>query len=472
MTETLFASPLGWFALAASLALTLYFYFEWRKADANRVSVMQENAAARAKLEQLETIRAERDAAFAAREAAQDEASLLAARIAGLESAAAANIAAASEREAALSAMKADVERTFQALATQALDANQQRFIALANETFSKHQTAAAGTVKEVVAPVQEQFAKLSDTIQALEKARLQDKSSLGEQMREIGDTLKQTQAMTGKLANALRAAPKARGRWGEETLKNVLELAGLTSRIDFVTEQSFKGEEGTMRPDVTIRLPGGRCIVVDSKVALSGYLDAMDAIDDSTREAHLRKHAAELGQHAKLLGQKDYWRTVPETADFVVMFVPGENFIAAAFERDPDMFETAMRNRVIIVGPSSLLALARSIAYGWRQEEMAKNAELIAGLGRELFTRLAKFSELISAVGGSLDKSVKDYNKLVASFDARVIVTARKFKELGADEGGEIADVGLIESAPRLPAPQAELDLPPPSQGNRKKAS
>jgi len=448
--------------LAVLAAAAIYALYGWRAAAAAKADGDAAVAAAKVKLEQVEALKAELD-----RERAEKTQAL--SDLARERATAEERARAMAEKEAALIALKNEVEKSFESLASRALGQSEQRFLTLANETFEKHRTAAAGNVKEVVAPVQEQFAKLSETIAALDKARTEDKSALTEQMRAIGETLQQTQSMTGKLANALRAAPKARGRWGEETLKNVLELSGLTSRIDYFAEETHAGEEKKLRPDVLIRLPGGRCIVIDSKVALSGYLDAMEATDDAAREAHLRKHAGELRQHASQLGQKEYWRHVPDTADFVVMFVPGENFIAAAFERDPELYERSLRDRVIIVGPSSLLALARSIAYGWRQEEVAKNAEIIAGLGRELYARLAKLSALVGDVGGALDKSVKKYNELVASFDARVMVTARKFKDLGADEGGgDIPEIAAVDAAPRLPAPQAELDLAPPPPKKR----
>ncbi|MDX2236745.1 MAG: DNA recombination protein RmuC [Hyphomonadaceae bacterium] len=448
--------------LAVLACAAIYALYGWRTAAAAKADGDAAVAAAKVKLEQVDALKAELE-----RERAEKTQAL--SDLARERATAEERARAMAEKEAALIALKSEVEKSFESLASRALGQSEQRFLTLANETFEKHRTAAAGNVKEVVAPVQEQFAKLSETIAALDKARTEDKSALTEQMRAIGETLQQTQSMTGKLANALRAAPKARGRWGEETLKNVLELSGLTSRIDFFAEETHAGEEKKLRPDVLIRLPGGRCIVIDSKVALSGYLDAMEATDDAAREAHLRKHAGELRQHASQLGQKEYWRHVPDTADFVVMFVPGENFIAAAFERDPELYERSLRDRVIIVGPSSLLALARSIAYGWRQEEVAKNAEIIAGLGRELYARLAKLSALVGDVGGALDKSVKKYNELVASFDARVMVTARKFKDLGADEGGgDIPEIAAVDAAPRLPAPQAELDLAPPPPKKR----
>jgi DNA recombination protein RmuC len=354
------------------------------------------------------------------------------------------------------------MERTFESLAARALGQSQQSFLTLAKETFEKHQQAAAGGVKEVVAPVEAQFKQLSETIAALDKSRTEDKSALGEQLRQLNEAMNQTQSATSKLALSLRAGPKTRGRWGEETLKNVLELSGLSARIDFVTEQSnADGEGGRVRPDVVINLPGGRCIVVDSKVALSGYLDAMDAADEALRETFLKQHARELRSHMRGLASKEYWRHVPATADFVIMFVPGDNFLAAAFEHDPTLYQDGFKERVVVIGPSNLFALAKTIAFGWRQEEIQKNADEIATLGRELHARLSLLSKHLAGVGDAIGKTVSQYNAFVSSFDARVMVTARKFREMGAAEGGaQIVEAAPIDAQPRLPAPQGELDF------------
>jgi DNA recombination protein RmuC len=356
---------------------------------------------------------------------------------------------AAEEREKALIAMKAEVEKSFLALAHQALGQSEQRFLSLANETFEKHQTAATGGMKEMVTPVTEQFALLSEKIAALDKSRTEDKSALFEQMRQVSETLSQTQMTTGKLVNALRAAPKARGRWGEETLRNVLELSGLSHHIDFSQQSTHDNDGAKLRPDVLINLPGGRCIVVDSKVALSGYLDAIEATDEIARDAFLKKHAGEMRTHMKQLASKEYAKSVPSTADFVVMFVPGDNFLSAAFEHDPALFQDACEQRVIIVGPSSLLALAKSISYGWRQEEVAKNAEQIAKLGADIYARLDTMVGKMSALGGLLDRSMKGYNELVATTETRVLPAARRFREFSVGDA-DIAPVEQIDTAPR----------------------
>lgn len=463
MTE----SPLVLVFLFIALVAAAYFFWEARTAGEARAKAEQDLAGAKAKLEQVDEFRGERDAAVSARDAAVAEAAKVRADLAAERSGAEARNAAAIEREQALMAMKADVEKSFLALAQQALSANEQRFLNLANETFEKHKTAATGGMKEMVAPVQEQFARLTEIVGALDKARTEDKSALFEQMRQVTDTLQQTQKETGKLANALRAAPKARGRWGEETLRNVLELSGLSHHIDFTQQSSHDSEGGKLRPDVLINLPGGRCIVVDSKVALSGYMDSVEATDDQTREILLKKHAAEIRTHMKQLASKEYAKHVPSTADFVVMFVPGENFIAAAFEHDPALFQDAVAERVIIVGPSSLLALAKSISYGWRQEEVAKNAEQIAEIGGQLYARLSTMSQRLDALGNSLEKSVKSYNELVSTVESRVFPSARRFRDLGAGEADE--EIRLIEPkdvSVRLPAPPVEDDGPKKKRG------
>jgi DNA recombination protein RmuC len=399
----------------------------------------------------VEPIRAERDRAVAELAKLRQENTQFAADLAA--------------SKAAASGRAESEEARFLALAAQALDASQQRFMALANETFEKHKQAAQGGVKEVLAPAQETLAKLAGSVDALEKARLQDKSAMGEQVRQIVDAVGATNKTTTQLLSALKASPKMRGRWGEQTLRNVLELSGLAPNVDFTEQVSTTDGEGArLRPDVVINLPGGRCIVVDSKVALSGYMEAMEATDDVARDVSLKKHAAELKAHVRNLASKDYWKHVPATADFVVLFVPGENFLAAAAERDPNLFDEAFASKVIITTPSTMVALAKSVAYGWRQEQSAKNAQEIAELGRELYRRMAIMADKMGKVGDAIDRSVKSYNELVGSVEARVMPQARKFKELGAGDAGiDIAAANQIEASPRQLAPPEQLELTPP---------
>jgi DNA recombination protein RmuC len=396
----------------------------------------------------VEPIRAERDRAVAELKTLRAENIQLAADVAAAKAA----TGARSESE----------EARFTALVTKVLDATQQKYTSIAQ-----------GSVKEVLAPTQEQLTKLAATVDALDKSRLQDKSAMGEQVRQIVDAVGSTNKTTQNLLTALRASPKMRGRWGEQTLRNVLELSGLSAHVDFEEQLSTTDGEGSrLRPDVVINLPGGRCIVVDSKVALSGYLDAMEATDDAAREAFLKKHAAELKGHVKNLASKDYWKHVPATADFVVLFVPGENFLAAAAERDPNLFDDAFAQKVIITTPSTMVALAKSVAYGWRQEQSAKNAQEIAELGRELHSRMATMLDKMGKVGESIERSVKNYNELVGSVEARVLPQTRKFKELGAADAGISTNAPpQIEAAPRQITAPEQLELMPPPQIPPKRA-
>lgn len=440
--------------LLALAAVAAAVWFAYRSAQAQ-----SEAAAAKARFEGVDMIRAERDRAVAECETLRAEANRLGAELAAERGAAAARQQAAEEQAKALT-------EHFAALATQALDANQQRFIAMANETFEKHRQAAQGGVKDVITPAQEALAKLALQVEALEKSRVNDKAALGEQMRAIGDTLKETQNVTGKLVHALRQSPKARGRWGEHSLRNALEMGGLAPRVDFEEQTTVDGDGGKLRPDVVVKMPGGRSVVVDSKVAFSAFLDAIEAADEAARELLLKKHASELRAHMRALASKEYWKHLPhtETVDFVVMFVPGDNLLHEALERDHTLQDDAFSSKVIIAGPSGMVALARIIAFGWRQEQSAKNAQEIAALGRQLYERLAVMGDHVGRVGKAIGDSVARYNDLVGSLDTRVMVTARKFKELGAaDAGVEIKPAAQIDAAPRPLAPPDQLELTPP---------
>jgi DNA recombination protein RmuC len=249
--------------------------------------------------------------------------------------------------------------------------------------------------------------------------------------------------AETAKLVNALRAAPKTRGRWGEHTLRNVLELSGLSEHCDFAAEPTFAGNGSVSRPDVVIRLPGGRRIVVDAKTSLSAYLDAVEATDEAERDRLLILHARQLREHMKQLASKAYWDLLAPAPDFVLMFVPGDNFYAAALERDGALFEDAAAQRVIIVTPATLIALAKAVAFGWRQEKVAENAQRVHELGRELYRRLAKMTEHIERCGNALGRSVQVYNQLVGSLEHSVMPQARRFSELQVE--------GTASEIPRL---------------------
>jgi DNA recombination protein RmuC len=355
----------------------------------------------------------------------------------------------------ALAKLREEIENKLQALTAEALQKNQETFLGLANEVFAKHREGAANHLearqKEIaalLAPINSNLEEYKKGLAEIEKARAAAYGGLSEEMKALATMQADASAQTRKLVNALQAAPKTRGRWGEHQLHNVMELAGMSAYVDFVSEQTFAGEDGKLRPDVIIRLPGERRIVVDAKTSMAAYLDAVEATDDETRDAHMTLHAKQLRTHMKLLSAKAYWDALPCTPDFVAMFIPGENFYAAAIERDPTLFQDAIENKVLIVTPTTLIALAKAIAVGWRQEKIAENARHIGELGRELYRRLAVMGTHVAGVGAGLDGAVKRYNDLVGSLESRVLPQARRFNELELEGAQEpLAELRQIET-------------------------
>ncbi|HWD60843.1 MAG TPA: DNA recombination protein RmuC [Stellaceae bacterium] len=342
---------------------------------------------------------------------------------------------------AGLTALRSEIDTRMQSLAADALQKNQSSFLNLANEVFAKHRDGAAATLearqKEIgalLAPISKSLEDYKTGLGEIEKARAEAYGGLSREMASLVQMQADASSQTRKLVNALQAAPKTRGRWGEHQLHNVMELSGMSAHVDFRVEETIAGDDGRLRPDVIIRLPGERRIVVDAKTSMAAYLDAVEASDDETREAHLQTHAKQLRTHMRLLSAKAYWDALPCTPDFVAMFIPGENFYAAAIERDPALFEDAIENRVLIVTPTTLIALAKAIAVGWRQEKIAENARHIGELGRELYRRLMTMGGHVAGVGAGLDTAVKRYNELVGSFESRVLTQARRFSELELD--------------------------------------
>jgi DNA recombination protein RmuC len=375
------------------------------------------------------------------------------------------------EKLALLTEVRGEIERDLKAIAADTMRANQGSFVELANEILEKHKLGANAdlaarqqAVETLVMPLKETLQSYKLQVEELERARAHAFGALSAELKGVATAQQAVRAETAKLVNALRGAPKTRGRWGEQTLRNVLELSGLSAYCDFATEETFARDGGAMRPDVIIRLPGGRRIVVDAKTSLSAYLDAVDATDEGERERHLALHAAQLRAHVKGLAGKSYHNLVP-SPDFVVMFVPGDNFYAAAAERDPSLFEDAAALGVVIVTPATLIALAKAVAYGWRQEKVAENAQAVHDLGRELYRRLARMGEHISRCGDALGRSVQHYNLLVGSLEHSVMPQARRFTELEVEgTATELPLLCQIERQTRLLRPEADAGSDPPA--------
>jgi DNA recombination protein RmuC len=364
---------------------------------------------------------------------------------------------AGAEKLALLRDAESKLRDAFSTLSADALKQNSETFLRLARASLGEFQKTAIldldgrrQAIETLVEPLRESLTRVDTKLNEVERGRASSQAQLSEQLRSLTQAQQVLHSETSRLARALRS-PNVRGQWGELQLRRVLEGAGLIEGTHFDMKDSIRTEDGRLTPDVIVRLPGGKNVVVDAKVALSGYLDAMECEDDASRDAKLKDHARQVKEHINRLGNKTYWAHFQPAPDIVVMFVPGEALLSAAMQHDTALLEFSMNKGVMLASPLSLIALLKAIAYGWQQDTIAKNAQEISELGRNLYDRIAKLAEHFENVGRSLAKAVQAYNGAVGTLETRVLVTARRLKDKGVTPSEEFREIETIDQTPRL---------------------
>lgn len=391
-------------------------------------------------------------------DAVQAERAALAQRLAALESASAEREKAFAEQKAALLAAQESLKKEFENAGSRVLEQAQKAFLERAEARFRQSEEAGEAKIKALLSPVGEKLANYERQVADLEAKRTDAFGQLAGLIQSMREGQEQVRREAQRLGNSLTNAPKARGRWGERALQNLLEQCGLAQHTDFIMEHSVETEEGRLRPDAIVRIPGGKVLVIDSKVSLNAYQAAFEADSDEARARFLAEHVKSMRNHVQTLGAKNYQSQFAEAPDYVVMFVPGEHFVAAALEADPDLWNFAFDKRVLLATPTNLVAIARTVAQVWRQDGLAKEAQEIGRMGAELYDRLATAAEHLKRVGGGLESAVNNYNKFVGSFERNVLSSGRRLADKGVEIGKRVIDdVPLVESAPRYNAADAD---------------
>jgi len=407
-------------------------------------------------------------------DAAQAERADLAQRLAALESASAEREKAFAEQKAALLAAQDSLKKEFENAGSRVLEQAQKAFLERAEARFRQSEETGEARIKALLSPVGEKLANYERQVAELEAKRTDAFGQLAGLIQSMKEGQEQVRREAQRLGNSLTSGPKARGRWGERALQNVLEQCGLAEHTDFHLEQSLDTDEGRLRPDAIVNVPGQKKLVIDSKVSLNAYQAAFETDDDAERKRHLDLHAKSMRGHVQTLGSKSYQSQFDDAPDYVVMFVPGEHFVAAALEHDPELWDFAFRNKVLLATPTNLVAIARTVAQVWRQDKMAKEAAEIGRMGAELYGRLEVAAQHLKRVGGGLETAVNNYNKFVGSFERNVLSSGRRLAEKGVETGKrEIEDVPLVESAPRYNAADgAAVEVEYPALEDRKDAA
>jgi DNA recombination protein RmuC len=367
-----------------------------------------------------------------------------------------------SKQLAQLKELEAKVEAKFGDLAGKAVETAHDAFLKRASERLTQDGQQNEAKLKALLQPVEATLKRYEEQLNVVEKERVGSYSALSKAVELLHSGHTQVKEETARLVNALRSSPKARGRWGEQSLKNVLLQAGLAEGVDFNMEVSVTTDEGRLRPDVIVNLPGGKKLIIDAKCSLNAYLDASEQVDDEVRKTHLKAHAGSIRNHAQQLGSKAYWAQFGDAADYVVMYIPGEHFLTAALEQDDGLWEWAFERKVLLATPTNLVAIARTVASVWRQEKLAEQAAEIAALGKELHGRLATMSGHVSRLGRNLELATGAYNSFVGSLESQVLTQARRFETLEVSGPKAIEVAPVVETSPRtltklVPGPSEE---------------